>query len=200
MPLEAGPVRTSRLGAQSHDGHVCGNDAGMDHLAPQRSDRPVMPEGYGVPETDEGLLEWSRVEARLVASAQYWMATTRADGRPHVVPRWGVWVDGRFWYDGSPATIHVRNLGAEGPCTLHLEDGWQAVIVEGISAVAAPPGLEMGERLAAAFAAKYAERGYTPEADAWEGPDSGGLRVLSPTKALAWFDFPGDVTRFRFAG
>jgi hypothetical protein len=172
----------------------------MDDFAPSSIDRPLMPDGYGVPETVDGLLEWPAVEARLVASAQYWMATTRPDGTPHVVPRWGVWVDGRFWYDGSPATVHVRSLGAAGPCTLHLEDGWQAVIVEGNSAVAEPPGLELGERLAAAFAAKYAERGYTPEPDAWEGLDSGGLRVLTPTKALAWFDFPGDVTRFRFRG
>ena len=59
-------------------------------------------------------------------------------------------------------------------------------------------GLELGERLAVAFAVEYAERGYTPEPDAWEGPDSGGLRVVTPAKALAWFDFPGDVTRFRF--
>lgn len=172
----------------------------MDELTPVHRDRPLMPEGYGVPETTEGLLEWAAVESRLVASAQYWMATTRPDGRPHVVPRWGVWVDGCFWYDGSPATLHVRNLGPGGPCTLHLEDGWQAVIVDGTSSVAAPPGLELGARLAEAFAAKYAERGYTPEPDAWEGPESGGLRVLHPATVLAWFDFPGDVTRFRFRG
>ena len=56
----------------------------------------------------------------------------------------------------------------------------------------------VGARLAAAFAEKYADRGYEPEPDAWEGPDAGGLRLLTPVTALAWFDFPGDVTRFRF--
>ncbi|HEX5616142.1 MAG TPA: pyridoxamine 5'-phosphate oxidase family protein, partial [Acidimicrobiia bacterium] len=64
-------------------------------------DRPQMPEGYGVPETDNGLLDWATIEARLVASQQYWMATVRPDGRPHVVPRWGVWLDGGLYYDGS---------------------------------------------------------------------------------------------------
>jgi hypothetical protein len=34
--------------------------------------------------------------------------------------------------------------------------------------------------------------------DSWEGPDAGGLRVFTPLKAIAWFDFPTDVTRFRF--
>jgi hypothetical protein len=161
-------------------------------------DRPVIPDGYGVPETDKGVLAWAAVEDRLSVSMQYWMATTRRDGRPHVVPRWGVWVDGRFWYDGAVDTVHVRNLNANPACVLHLEDGRQAVIVEGRSEAAAPPGLEFGGRLAAAFAAKYAELGYSPEPGSWQGPDSGGLRVLTPIKAMAWFDFPTDVTRFSF--
>lgn len=159
-----------------------------------------MPAGYGVPNTTDGLLDWSDVEARLVAAPQYWMATTRPDGRPHVVPRWGVWVDGRFWYDGAPTTVHARNLAANSSCTLHLEDGWKAVVIDGVSTPAAPPGVDFGARLADAFADKYTDRGYTPAPDAWEGPGAGGLVVFAPTKAVAWFDFPNDVTRFRFTG
>jgi hypothetical protein len=158
-----------------------------------------MPEGYGVPDSSDGLLEWSDVEARLIAAPQYWLATTRPDGRPHVVPRWGVWVDGRFWYDGAPTTVHVRNLARNLACTLHLEDGWQAVILDGTSRPADPPGADLGARLAGAYAGKYRDRGYAPEPDAWEGPGAGGLTVFTPTMAVAWFDFPTDVTRFRFA-
>jgi len=161
-------------------------------------DRPKMPHGYGVPDTDQGVLEWSVVEDQLLESFHYWMATTRPDGKPHVVPRWGVWMDGRFWYDGSPDTIHVRNLAANAGCVLHLESGSRAVIVEGRSVSAAPPGLEFGGRLAAEFSRKYAELGYSPQANSWEGRNAGGLRVLTPDKAMAWFDFPNDVTRFRF--
>lgn len=170
----------------------------MDDLPRPSRDRPRMPEGYGVPAGGDGLLDWSAVEARLVAAPQYWMATTRPDGRPHVVPRWGVWVDGRLWYDGAPTTVHARNLARNSACTLHLEDGWQAVVVEGTSGPAEPPGRDLGARLAAAFADKYADRGYEPEPDAWEGPGAGGLAMFTPAKALAWFDFPNDVTRFRF--
>ena len=90
-----------------------------------------MPDGYGVPESDDGLLAWADVEARLVESPQYWLATTRPDGRPHVVPRWGVWLDGGLFYDGAPTTRHVRNLTTNQACTLHLEDGWHAVVVNG---------------------------------------------------------------------
>lgn len=166
----------------------------------ERVDRPEMPDGYGVPDTDAGLLAWSDVESRLVASAQYWMATTRPDGRPHVVPRWGVWLDGGLFYDGAPTTRHVRNLTENPSCTLHLEDGWQAVIVEGRSGATTSPGLEVGARIAAELARKYGERGYRPEADAWEGDDAGGLCRFEPTRSLAWFDFPTDMTRFRFDG
>ncbi len=161
-------------------------------------DRPRIPDGYGAPPTDHGLLEWSGVEKRLEESSHYWMATTRPDGRPHVVPRWGVWMDGRFWYDGATDTVHAQNLATNPGCVLHLENGREAVMVEGLSEAADQPGPEFGGRLAAEFSEKYSELGYSPTADSWEGPDSGGLRVFTPVKAMAWFDFPGDVTRFRF--
>ena len=161
-------------------------------------DRPEIPGGYGVPERDDGVLDWSAVDDLLKGSTHYWMATTRFDGRPHVVPRWGVWMQGQFWYDGSVDTIHVRNLNENSSCVLHLEDGRQAVIVEGHSEISPPPGLDFGGRLAAEFSSKYEALGYSPEPNSWEGPDSGGLRLFTPVKAMAWFDFPKDVTRFRF--
>lgn len=115
-----------------------------------------------------------------------------------MVPRWGVWMDGRLWYDGAVDTIHVRNLNENSACVLHLEDGRQAVMVEGRSEAATRPGLEVGGRLAAEFSAKYGKLGYSPSPDAWEGTDAGGLRVFTAIKAMAWFEFPTDVTRFRF--
>lgn len=166
--------------------------------APQPSaDRPEFPEGYGLPETTEGLLTWPEVEARLGAAKHYWLASVRPDGRPHSVPRWGVWLDGRFYYDGAPTTRHVRNVEANPYVTLTLESGTQVVIVDGLSAAtrADPDGL--GARLAAAFV-KYHDDDYRPAADAWSGADGGGLRVIVPERVLAWTSFPTDCTRFRF--
>src|SRR5829696_6283335 len=98
--------------------------------APDR-DRPAMPAGYG-------LLSWSDVEPRLVASLHYWLATVRPDGTPHSVPRWGVWVAGRFYYDGSPLTRHARNAERNPACTVTLESGSEVVIVEGTSTATGP--------------------------------------------------------------
>ena len=178
---------------------MCGSVRGyVGRMSAPIRDRPVVPDGYGVPESDDGLLEWAAVEDRLRVSLHYWMATTRPSGKPHVVPRWGVWLDGCMWYDGALDTVHVKNLNGDWSCALHLEDGRQAVIVEGRSEAARPPGPALGGRLSEAMSAKYGDLGYAPGPDSWEGPDSGGLRVFTPVKAMAWFEFPTDVTRFRF--
>ena len=170
------------------------------HLVDQpRADRPVVPEGYGVPEHADGLRPWADVERRLVAAAVVWLATVRPDGRPHVVPRWGAWLDGAWWYDGSPETVHVRNTVADPRGVLHLEDGTDAVVLEGrASPVPAPPPADLRDRLAGEMGRKYAGAGYQPEPDAWTGDGAGGLCVFRPEKALTWSSFPADATRFRF--
>lgn len=167
-----------------------------DTSGPTRS-RPTVPDGYGVPVSSKGMLTWAQVEQRLIESKHYWLATVRPDGRPHVVPRWGVWLDGRFWYDGAPTTRHAQNLRANPHVTLNLENGWEAVIVEGTSEPARAPADGLGARLSEAFG-KYRESGYTPGPDSWAGEDGGGLRVITPVTAMAWFSFPTDMTRFRF--
>ncbi|MEP6853061.1 MAG: pyridoxamine 5'-phosphate oxidase family protein [bacterium] len=168
----------------------------MTGFSPPVAQRPDFPDGYGLPATAEGLLEWGVVERRLIDSLHYWLATVRPDGTPHVVPRWGVWLDGRFWYDGAPSTRHVRNLIHNSACALNLESGTEAVIVEGRSEATRADADGLGRRLAAEFV-KYHDSGYAPSADSWS-EEGGGLRVLTPHRALAWFNFPADATRFRF--
>lgn len=163
--------------------------------APDRS-RPDMPDGYGLPGTTEGLLGWDEVETRLRASRHYWLATVRPDGTPHSVPRWGVWCDGRFYYDGAPTTRHVRNLHHNPACTLTLESGTEVVIVEGSSTATRAEPDDLGARLAVAFEKYHPD--YAPSRDAWADDAGGGLRVLTPARALAWFAFPQDCTRFTF--
>jgi hypothetical protein len=152
----------------------------------------TLPEGYG---TAAEPLAWADVRARLERSLHYWIATTRPDGRPHVVPRWGVWLDESWYYDGSPATRHARNLTSNPAAVLHLEDGREAVVLEGRSGPVPATG-DLGERLAAAYA-KYHDLGYAPEPDAWE--EQGGLMRFLPARGYAWFRFPVDATRFTFA-
>lgn len=169
-----------------------------EHDRPMHRDRPELPEGYGTPADDQGLLRWPVVEQRLRDAVHYWLASTRPDGRPHVVPRWGIWLDDRFYYDGSPQTVHVQNLQHNSACAVHVGEGADAIIVEGHSRASDPVGEELGERISLEMNRKYSTLGYTTTSQSWSGADAGGLRVLHPSKALAWFDFPADVTRFRF--
>lgn len=159
--------------------------------------RPEMPDGYGVVESGP-MLDWETVETRLVDSVHYWLSTTRPDGRPHVVPRWGVWVDEQFFYDGSPQTRHARNLAVNPNCALHLEDGIAVTILEGISTVPDPVTGELAERMSAEFIRKYENLGYAPGPDSWSGEGAGGLHVFVPRTAIAWSQFPTDLTRFAF--
>jgi hypothetical protein len=71
-------------------------------------------------------------------------------------------------------------------------------IIEGTSRQSEPILGELGDRLAAQYARKYKAHGYAPEPDAWSGELAGGMRVLIPEKAIAWTQFPTDMTRFAF--
>ena len=79
-------------------------------------DRPEFPREYGNPTQR---LDWAEVERKLESASAYWIASTRPDGRPHVVPRDGTWLDGGLYYGGSPETVHARNSRPTRPsrCT-----------------------------------------------------------------------------------
>ncbi len=94
------------------------------------ADRPHMP-GYGIREDTEGILPWSWAEERLAASRNYWIATTRPDSRPHVMAVWGLWLDGRFWFSTAITSVKAHNLARNPACAITVENGSQAVVLEG---------------------------------------------------------------------
>jgi hypothetical protein len=165
-------------------------------VVPERS-RPMVPDGYGVPASDEGMVDWSWVVERLEQARNYWFCTTRPDGRPHAMPAWAVWVNDALYFDGSPETRRGRNLARNSAITVHLESGDQVVVLEGDAAEPGKPDPQLAQQLVAAFEKKYAATDdYHPTADQW---DNGGLWVLRPRVAFGWRDFPNSLTRFRFS-
>jgi hypothetical protein len=172
-----------------------GSQSGDFKDAPQAS-RPIMPDGYGVPQNIKGLLPWSFVQERMEEARNYWIASVNPKGRPHAVPVWGVWLDEKLYFDGAPDTRHMRNIAANPAVAVHLESGDQVVIIEGEAGAAGKPERSLAERLAAAYSRKYAASGYSPSADSW---DEGGLYVVEPSKAFAWTKFPDDTTRWQIS-
>jgi hypothetical protein len=168
-------------------------------LALPRVERPSVP-SYGIPGDLAGTLPWSWAEERLAAAGTYWVATTRPDGRPHVMPLWAAWHAGRLWFEGGAATRRARNLALEPSLTVAVDlpiDG--AVIVEGTAErhLGVAPGL--AAELIAAFA-KYAAppRSYRVDPANWADP-AGGIWVVTPLVVFGWSSFPADATRWRFA-
>lgn len=74
-------------------------------------------------------LPWKWASDRLVAARNYWIATTRLDGRPHSRPVWGVWLDGAFYF--STGSLAAQHLPHRPDITVHLESGSETVIIEG---------------------------------------------------------------------
>jgi Pyridoxamine 5'-phosphate oxidase len=100
-----------------------------------KASRPYMP-GYGTKGAAEGrgLLRWSWAEERLTKSHDYWVATVRPDGRPHLMPVWGVWDDGALWFSSSVGSRKARNLAANPRCTIATDNAWEPVVLEGMAA------------------------------------------------------------------
>ncbi len=94
--------------------------------------RPRLPKNYGVRANNRGLLPWSWAVERLEKSKNYWVASTRPDGRPHVMPVWAAWIANSLWFGTDTSTRKARNLAANPSVVVHLQSGDEAVIVEGI--------------------------------------------------------------------
>ena len=120
----------------------------MPHQPPPvpQPDRPQI-EGYGIPETLEGLLTWDFVTTRMEKARNYWLATTGPDGHPHAVPVWGIWLDGTLHFGGGPATRWQRNLRRDPRVTVHLESGDEVVILQGTVTLVEDPADPLVTRL-----------------------------------------------------
>lgn len=149
------------------------------------------PATYPFPRNRDGLLPWSQVEALLAGARNYWLATVRPDGRPHIAPLWGGWVDGAFYFQGAPDSHWSRNLRLNPNASIHLESVQDVVIVDGVASfVVTDPGL--AARLLAAWEEKYGQPQHPPRAD------TVGIYRLQPRSVRAWGESLNDGARWIF--
>jgi PPOX class probable F420-dependent enzyme len=94
--------------------------------------RPFMP-GYGIQPSGQGrgLLPWAWAEERLTRSHDYWVATVRPDGRPHLMPVWGAWDGGALWFSSGGRSRKATNLAANPRCSIATDDANEPVVLEG---------------------------------------------------------------------
>lgn len=163
----------------------------LQEKAEPAAERPGITAGYGIlPATEgSGLMPWSRVVARMTEARNYWIGTTRPDGRPHAIPVWGLWLDDAFYFSTDRLSRKARNLAANPHIVAHLESGDDVVILEGVAEEV------RGTALPAAFADAYeAKYQFRPDTQ-----DPALFYVLRARVALAWLehDYPGSATRWR---
>jgi len=168
-----------------------------------RAAPPLIPAGYGVPAGTSGaaLLPWSWAAERLAGARNYWLCTTRGDGRPHAMPVWAIWLDDALWFSSGRESQKSKNLERDPRCVVHLESGDDVVVLDGEAIEysktsrrrPSPPRrpLDAFARFADAYEEKYA---YRPT------PDLGAIYVFRPRSAYTWRegDFPKSAARWVF--
>lgn len=153
-----------------------------------RATRPQTA-GYGIPADERCLRPWSWAEQILRAGHNYWLCTTRPDGRPHAMPIWGVWDGAAFWFSTGALSRKAKNLAARSDCTVATEVGSGAVVLEGTAA----------RSLAAELPAEI-QRTYSEKYGEGVPPDSPIFRV-EPRVAFGFSeagDFAETATRWIF--
>ena len=159
---------------------------------------PYIPD-YDMLDTQSGreLLPWSWATERLSSSHNYWIATTRPDGQPHLMPVWGVWLDETFYFSTGPRSRKARNLAADPRCVVCPERADEAVILEGVAEKIADPSLL--RRVADAFSEKYQwDMEPTQEGVRDTHGNEGPVFAVHPRVAFAWGEFPKSATRWIF--
>jgi nitroimidazol reductase NimA-like FMN-containing flavoprotein (pyridoxamine 5'-phosphate oxidase superfamily) len=160
-----------------------------DPVQPVRS-RPHI-EGYGIPKSKKGMLEWGEISQRIAAAQNYWLVTVTPEARPHAIPIWGVWVDDHFYFGSGPSTRHMRNLKHNTAAVVHLESGDDAVIVEGDVVLISDP--DTIRRSAEAGKDKY---GMAHDSTGSTEP----VFAVRPRTVFAWIGGLGSATRWEFPG
>lgn len=152
---------------------------------------PQMPKLYGT-KPRKHYLPWTHAEERLTRSRNYWICTTRPDGRPHSIPVWGFWLDGALYFGTARTSRKARNLAHNPEVSVHLESGDDVVILEG-SAVEISDQ-EAVEKLDARCKEKY-------KMPLTIMPGESVCYRVRPRTVIAWLEksFPTTATRWQFS-
>lgn len=142
-------------------------------------------------------LPWQWASGRLAEARNYWIATSRADGRAHTRPVWGVWLEGAFYF--STGSLAANALARSPEMTMHLESGSEVVILEG--AAHEVNAATLLERVVSLYNAKYR---WDLDPQTLPGP----FYALRPRVAFGWLSdasgldggaaFHGTATRWKF--
>ncbi len=146
---------------------------------------------------------WEQTRAALEAAELFWISTVRADGRPHVTPLVGVWLDGTVYFTTGADEQKAVNLRHNPQVVLTTGcNGWESgldVVVEG-EAIRVTDDARL-ERLAEAWAGKWDGRWRYEARDGTFRHAHGAAALVygvTPARVLAFGKGPFSQTRHVF--
>ena len=108
--------------------------------------------------------EWREGRRELREAEVYWLSTVRLDGRPHVTPLLGIWLDGALYFCTGPDERKAKNLARNPRCILttgcNRLDGLDLVVEGQAVEVSGPSELRS---VADSFESKYGAHFTAPE-------------------------------------
>ncbi len=146
---------------------------------------------------------WAEARRHLEEAQFYWLATARPDGRPHVMPILGVWLDGALYFSASPASRKGKNLAYEPHCVITVDGDALHLVVEGVAAQVSDEARL--QRVAEVYAAKYGwqvavrDGAFYADGAPTAGPPPYAVYEVTPTLAFGFgTDESLGATRWRF--
>ncbi len=149
---------------------------------------------YGVPDDPDGVLDWSWAEERLDRCRNFWVSTVSADGRPHLMPVWGIWLPERdqFMFSCAPGARKARNLRGNPRVSIAVDDSVEVVVIEGVAAeVRTTEIVDLVRRWAAKYGTDDADDGASEEQLAEFLADTTAF-LVDPERAFGLIERPED--------
>ena len=165
--------------------------------------KPELDQRFSDPQA--GPTPWEDAAAVLERAELYWLATVRADGRPHVTPLIGVVHEGAVHFCTGLAEQKGRNLEHNPQVALTTGTNTWAkgldVVVEGTAVRVT--GRDALQPLADAYEAKYGSDWHFDAGDeaflhGEHGEHEAAVFRIEPAKVLAFAKDPHAQTRYRF--
>jgi PPOX class probable F420-dependent enzyme len=117
----------------------------------------------------------AKIAAQMQDAKNIWFASVRPDGRPHLVPIWFVWHEGKVWISTGVGSRKDKNIQQNPHVSVSLEDGTNPVVIEGEARQ--ETDLTIRDQLAPLFMEKY-------EWDFRTDSEYGMLISVTPMKIL----------------
>ena len=140
--------------------------------------RPRFPSGWHVPNNPKLWITWTRARKKLTEEQVYWISSSSRKGRPHAAPVWGIWKSDAFYFETGPNSVKGKNLKSNPAVVVHVQDGFDTVIVEGRATPETDPAI-LGALLKE-YARKY---DYRPD---WSDSQAQVVFRVRPMVAHAW--------------